>query len=72
MTIPANSSVAYPVGTKLNFLQLGDGQVTVDITTDTLDVESTFTLLLAGKFASATAFKITTTTWVLFGNLEAV
>ena len=71
MTIPANASVAYPIGTKLNFMQLGAGQVTVAITTDTLNVESSLTLLLAGQYAAATAFKVTATTWVLFGNLEA-
>jgi hypothetical protein len=71
MTIPANSSVAYPIGTQLNFMQLDAGQVTVTITTDTLDVESALTLLLVGQFAVATAFKVTATTWVLFGNLEA-
>ena len=36
MTIPANASVAYPIGTKLNFQQLGAGAVTVGITSDTL------------------------------------
>jgi len=72
MTIPANSSVAYPIGTKLNFMQLGAGQVTVAITTDTLNVESTLTLKLKAQYAVATAFKVTATTWVLFGNLEAV
>jgi len=71
VTIPANASVAYPVGTKLNFMQLGAGQVTVAITSDTLNVESTLTLLLVGQYAVATAFKVTATTWVLFGNLEA-
>jgi len=70
MTIPANSSVAYPIGTQLNFMQLGAGQVTVTITDDTLDVESSLTLLLLGQFAVATAFKVTATTWVLFGDLE--
>ena len=29
LTIPANSSVAYPVGTKIDITQLGAGQVTV-------------------------------------------
>jgi hypothetical protein len=71
MTIPANASVAYPVGTTLNFMQLGAGAVTIGITTDTLDVASVLTLVLAEKFAVATAVKITSTTWVLFGNLAA-
>lgn len=69
-TIPANASVAYPVGTKLNFMQLGAGQVTIAITTDTLNVDADLTLKLNGQYAVATAFKVTTTSWVLFGNLE--
>lgn len=71
-TIPANASVAYPIGTKLNFLQLGAGQTTIAITTDTLNVEAASTKLLTGQYAAATALKVTSTSWVLFGNLEAV
>ena len=75
ITIPNNSSVAYPVGTKLNFLQLGAGQVTIAADTgspsDSVDVDATLTLKLNGQYAAATAFKVTTTSWVVFGNLEA-
>ena len=69
LTIPANTSVAYPVGTKLNIMQLGAGATTVAITTDTLNVNSNFTLVLNGQYAMATAVKVTSTTWVLTGNL---
>lgn len=72
MTIPANASVAYPVGTELNFIQLGAGQVTIAITSDTLNVDSSLTTSLNGQYAVATALKIASTTWVLFGNLEPV
>ena len=71
-TIPANTAVAFPIGTKLNFMQLGTGQTTIAITTDTLNVESTLTLKLTGQYAVATALKVASTSWVLFGNLEAV
>lgn len=70
VTIPANASVAYPVGTKLNFSQIGAGQTTIAITTDTLNVESSLSLKLTGQYAVATAWKRTSTTWILFGNLE--
>jgi len=70
-TIPANGSVAYAVGTELHISQLGAGATTVAITTDTLNVESSLTLVLAGQYAVATAKKITSTTWILFGNLTA-
>ena len=72
MTIPANASVAYPIGTKLNFLQLGAGSVTIGITTDTLSYDSALTAVLNGQYAVATAVKVTSTSWVLFGNLAAV
>lgn len=68
-TIPANASVAFPVGTKLNFMQLGAGAVTIAITSDTLNKEATLTAVLKGQYAVATAFKVTSTTWTLFGNL---
>jgi hypothetical protein len=70
VTIPANSSVPYPIGTKLNFMQLGAGQVTVTITSDTLNYDATLSAKLNGQYAVATALKITSTSWVLFGNLE--
>jgi len=70
MTIPANASVAYPVGTKLNFMQLGAGQATIAITTDTLNKDSALTAKLNGQYAVATAVKVTSISWVLFGNLE--
>ena len=70
VTIPANASVSYPVGTQLHFQQLGAGQTTVAITSDTLNVNSNLTLKLNGQYAVATALKMTSTTWTLFGNLE--
>jgi len=71
-TIPANTSVAYPIGTKLNFEQLGAGATTIAITTDTLNVNASLTLVMDGQYSVATAFKNTATTWTLFGMLVAV
>ena len=71
-TIPANGGVAYPIGTKLNIMQLGTGVTTVAITTDNLRVNANFTLVLNGQYAVATALKVAADEWVLFGNLVAV
>lgn len=68
-TIPANASVTYPVGTKLNILQIGAGATTVAINTDTLSYDTSLTLTLNGQYAMATAIKIAATQWVLVGNL---
>lgn len=71
VTLPANASIAFPVGAEVHFMQLGAGATTIAITTDTLSVESSLTLVLAGQYAVATAKKVTSTQWVLFGNLTA-
>lgn len=70
VTIPANASVAFPIGTRLNFMQTGAGQTTIAITTDTLSTNDNLTLKLNGLNAVATAIKISATVWILFGNLE--
>ena len=72
VTLPANGSVAYPIGTEIHFQQLGAGATTIAITTDTLNVNANLTLVLNGQYAVATALKITATTWTLFGNLVLV
>jgi hypothetical protein len=72
VTLPANGSVAYPIGTEIHFQQLGAGATTIAITTDTLNVNGNLTLVLNGQYAVATALKMTATTWTLFGNLVFV
>jgi len=72
VTLPSNASVAYPIGTEIHFQQLGAGATTVAIDTDTLNVNANLTLVLNGQYAVATALKVTTTTWTLFGNLVPV
>lgn len=68
ITIPANASVAYAIGTQLHFMGLGAGTVTIGITSDTLNSAGAL-LDLNGQFAVATALKVTATTWTLSGNL---
>jgi uncharacterized protein YdeI (BOF family) len=70
-TIPANSSVPYPIGSTLTFVnQNGAGAVTIAITTDTMRwAGTTFTgsrTLQANGIA--TALKITSTEWIISGT----
>jgi hypothetical protein len=69
-TIPANGSVAFPIGTAVTFVnQASAGVVTIAITTDTMRLAG------AGTTGSrslapdglATALKITSTQWVISG-----
>jgi len=69
-TIPANSSVAFPVGTAVTFInQNGAGVITIAITTDTMRLAGTGatgsrTLAANGV---ATAVKVTSTEWIISG-----
>jgi hypothetical protein len=69
VTIPANASVAFPIGTQLNFMQAGAGTTSIAITTDTLNVAGSLSLDMSGQYYAATALKIAATEWVLFGGL---
>lgn len=68
LTIPANASVAFPVGTQIELAQLGAGQVTVAITTDTLYSSGSKTKL-TGQYSTAVITKITSTSWILAGDI---
>jgi hypothetical protein len=70
-TIPANGSVAYPVGTAITFInQNGAGVVTIAITTDTMRLAgagTTGSRTLAAN-GVATAIKLTSTEWIISGT----
>lgn len=70
-TIPANSSVAFPVGTAVTFVnQNAGGTITIAITTDTMRIAglgSTGSRTLAAN-GIATALKITSTEWIISGS----
>lgn len=65
LTIPANSSVAFAVGTRIDVLQLGAGQTTVAITTDTLNGE----VKINAQWEMVSLIKISSTTWVVVGGV---
>ena len=73
-TIPAASSVAYPIGTALTFINLSSTSVSIAITTDTMYLSSagtTGTRTLA-QYGSATAVKVSglssSGVWIISGS----
>ena len=69
-TIPANASVAYPIGTAISFINMTSQVVSIAITTDTMYLSSagtTGTRSLA-QYGTATAVKITSTSWIISGS----
>jgi hypothetical protein len=70
LSIPTNASVAFPIGTQVNIVQLGAGQVTVGGASVTIRSQGT-KLKLNGQYSAATCIKIGTDEWVLVGNTAA-
>ena len=70
LTIPANASVALPLGTRIDLLQYGAGQVTIGGAGVTIR-SSGSKLKLAGQYSGATLWKKGTNEWVLIGDITA-
>lgn len=69
LTVPPNSSVAFPVGTVIEIAQLGAGQVTIAAGSG-VTIQSAGTLLkLRAQFSGASLRKRATDTWLLVGDL---
>lgn len=72
ITVPANSSVSFPIGTKIEFIRLGEGNV---IFTGDLGV-NVFSKYddksLAAQYSAAVLTKVDTNTWILIGDLTTI
>jgi hypothetical protein len=71
ITIPANGTIAMPVGTTLVFIAGTGATVTISITSDTLILAGLGTTAgsrTLAAFGMATAVKIASTTWIISGN----
>ncbi len=71
LTIPPNSSVAFGIGTQINIMQLGAGQVTITAGAGVTLRSAGSKLKTNGQYAVSTCCKIATDTWVVIGNLAA-
>ena len=70
VTVPLNSSIAFPTGTHIDFAQLGAGQVTIAGAVG-VTVRSTPGSKLRTQYSGASIIKIDTDTWMLFGDISA-
>ena len=71
LTIPTDATLDFPIGTSIDILQTGAGQVTVAPVSGTVTVNATPGLKLRTTWSSATLFKRAANTWVVFGDLTA-
>ena len=72
-TIPTNASVAYPVGTVLNVLNIGAGACTIKAvtsgTTTVLSAGATAAQPSLGQYKAAACIKTATDTWYVVGGI---
>jgi len=69
LTIPANSTVAFPIGTVITIAQIGAGQVTTALAGGVTRNAYGGATKLAGQYAYATLTKRATDTWDLSGTI---
>jgi hypothetical protein len=74
-SIPTNANVAFPVGSQINIIQIGAGQVTLNaVTSGTTTVASTGEAAAAPKlraqYSSATCIKVANDLWYAVGDIE--
>jgi len=69
-TIDSNANVPYPLGTAITFINMTSQVVTIAITSDTmyLSVTGTTGSRSLAIYGSATAIKMTSTTWLISGS----
>ena len=70
LTVPLNSSVAFPIGTQITILQTGAGATTITATGG-VTINATPGLILRAQWSSVTLIKRAENTWVALGDLRA-
>jgi hypothetical protein len=73
-SIPTNASVAFPIGSVINVIQIGAGQTTIKaVTPGTTTISSTgataTTPKLRAQFSAASCIKVATDTWYVVGDI---
>lgn len=71
LTVPPNSSVAFPVNTRIDLIQYGAGQTTIVAGAGVTLYSSGSKLKLSGQYSGASLWKKATDTWVVVGDLSA-
>ena len=69
LTVPLNSSIAFPIGSKIDIVQYGAGQTTIVATGGVTVRSAGGALKLALQYSGASLVKIATDEWYLFGNI---
>ena len=71
LTVPPNSSVAFPTGTRIDVIQKGAGQTTIVAGAGVTLNSKGSALKLSGQYAGASLIKYASDTWFVVGDLTA-
>lgn len=72
-TIPTNATVAFPIDTEIDLVDMTDGLLTVEAATGvTLNGVSAGSTATTAKWAGVTLIKIATDSWLAFGKINDV
>ena len=69
LTVPANSSVSFQIGDRIDILRKGSGELTITNAVGVV-INGTPGLKLRAQWSSATLVKLDTDTWVALGDLK--
>jgi hypothetical protein len=71
LTVPLDSSVAYPIGTEIQVLQYGAGQTTIVATGGVTLRSKSGQLKIGNQYTGVTLVKVGTNEWYVIGNVSA-
>jgi hypothetical protein len=72
LTVPLNSSVAFPIGTEIQVLQYGAGQTTIlPATTGVILNSKSGHLKIGNRYTGVTLVKVAADEWYVIGNVSA-
>jgi len=71
LTIPPNSSVAFPIGTQILVAQIGAGQTTIVAGSGVTLLSKDSNLKLSARYCAATLIKLNTDNWLVVGDLSS-
>jgi len=71
ITVPTNTTAAFPIGTEIHIVQTSTGQISVSGADISVTINATPGLKLRAQWSTATLRKRDTNTWLLMGDLSA-
>lgn len=71
ITVPLNSSVAFPNGTQITVVQAGTGQTTIVAGDPSVTLNVTPGLKLRARWSTASLIKLDTNSWLVAGDLTS-